>query len=145
MPLGQGECTVWLLEGICMTRPQLSFYVDAVMKAEMVVTSVAEDNEKMVFVKTSDGLTRVVFSSKMDENLNADAVSITHTLGGTSDRNHEEQPPEQAIIPIATPLASLHHLRGHPKIDSSVCLRSHAAFCARREGDNDLDVESHCS
>ena len=113
-----------------MTRPRLSFYVDAVMKAEMVVTSVAEDNEKMVFVKTSDGLTRVVFSSKMDENLDADAVPIIHTLGGMSDQNVENPPPpEQAVIPIATPLASLHHLRGQAQKQFCVC--SHAAFCAR--------------
>ena len=104
------------LEGTRRTFPKLSYYVDAVMKMEMgggKHAAIVEDEQRMVFVKTPDGLTKVIFSSGAtmpreveteDENDAMPASLVRKSTVIDERTNQQQQHHHQSDIPIAHPV-----------------------------------------
>ena len=62
-----------------------------------------EMDEEMVFVKTSDGLTKVVFSSKVEEAFDSDAIPSA-LIGKASIVDEQTHLTDSTEIPTATPI-----------------------------------------
>jgi len=94
------------VDGNYTTFPKLSYYVDAMMRA-----SKQRDAEKMEFVKTSDGLTKVVFSSKVEDALDLDAIPAA-PIRKASIVDEQTHLTGSIEIPIATPITDVSTVKG---------------------------------
>lgn len=70
------------------------------MQASLASMLKKDAEERMEFVKTSDGLTKVVFSSRSDKSGDVDTLPSIVRQASVIEQTHSTHPAE---IPVATP------------------------------------------
>jgi len=113
-------------DGNYSTFPKLSYYVDAVMRTSMEAKET--EDEEMVFVKTSDGLTKVVFSSNVESALDGVPAALVRKAAMVDERTHLMS---SAKVPVAVPVTEVPTAQGEVPKEKEPILTSRVIYPGR--------------